>query len=136
MDLQTSLKIAASGMTAQSARLRVASENLANAQSTATEPGGEAYRRKTIHFENSFDRALGVHLVEVDRYGTDGSEQPKRHEPDHPAADADGNVAYPNVNTLAELMDMREAQRSFEANLGAMRQARGMLQRMIDLLRG
>ena len=135
MDLETSMRIAASGMKAQASRLRVASENLANAQSTATEPGGEAYRRKTIQFENELDRSLGAHLVEVERYGLDRSEQPQRYEPDHPAADEQGNVSYPNVNPLIELMDMREAQRSFEANLGAMRQARSMLQGLIDLLR-
>lgn len=136
MDLHASIKIAAAGMQVQSARMRVTSENLANAQSTAQEPGGEAYRRKTIEFDQHLNRQTGLETVGVKRYGIDRSEQPKRFEPDHPAADVDGFVAYPNVNPLLELMDMREAQRSFEANLTAMGQARGMLQRMIEQLRG
>lgn len=136
MDLAASLKIAAAGMKVQSARMRVTSENLANAQSTANEPGGEAYRRKTIQFEETLDRELGINLVDVKRYGIDRSDLPKRFEPAHRAADENGFVSYPNVNPILELMDMREAQRSFEANLTAMRQARGMLQRMLDVLRG
>ena len=135
MDLQTSLKIAAAGMKVQSSRMRVTSENLANAQSTGQQPGAEAYRRKTIEFDQRLDRELGIELVSVKRYGIDRSDLPKRFEPAHPAADADGFVSYPNVNPLLELMDMREAQRTYEANLTAMKQARGMLQRMLDLLR-
>ncbi|MEZ5825098.1 MAG: flagellar basal body rod protein FlgC [Geminicoccaceae bacterium] len=136
MNLETSMRIASAGMQVQSSRMRVASENLANAQSTSTEPGGEAYRRKTIHFENVLDRKLGIELVEVDRYDVDQSELPKRFDPQHRAADADGYVSMPNVNPLTELMDMREAQRSYEANLGAMKQARSMLMKTIELLRG
>lgn len=135
MDLQDSIKIAGAGLKVQSARMRVTSENLANAQSTAQEPGGEAYRRKTIEFDQKLNRELGLELVTVKRYGVDRAEQPKRFEPEHPAADIDGFVAYPNVNPLLELMDMREAQRSYEANLSAMRQARSMLQRMLEQLR-
>lgn len=135
MDLHASIKIASAGMKVQSARMRVTSENLANAQSTAQEAGGEAYRRKTIEFDQELNRELGVETVAIKRYDVDKSEQPKRFEPDHPAADADGFVSYPNVNPLLELMDMREAQRSYEANLTAMRQARGMLQRMLEQLR-
>jgi len=135
MNLETSLKIAAAGMHAQSARLRVTSENLANAQSTGQAPGADPYRRKTISFANVLDRATGAELVEVRRYGVDRSPFELRFEPSHPAADADGYVAYPNVSPLIELMDMREAQRSFEANLTAMQQARDMLQRTLDLLR-
>ena len=136
MNLETSMRIASSGMQVQSARLRVSAENLANAQSTANEPGGEAYRRKTIEFANRLDRELGVHLVEVDRYDVDRSELPKEFDPQNRAADADGYVSRPNVNPLTELMDMREAQRSYEANLGAMKQARSMLLKTIELLRG
>ena len=135
MNLETSLKIAAAGMHAQSARLRVTSENLANAQSTAQAPGADPYRRKTISFANVLDRATGAELVEVRRYGVDRAPFDMRFEPSHPAADARGYVAYPNVSPLVELMDMREAQRSFEANLTAMQQAKGMLQRTLDLLR-
>lgn len=135
MDLESSMRIAASGMKAQSARLRVTAENLANAESTARTPGGDPYRRKTISFAERLDRRLGVELVEVDRYGVDNTAFPMRYDPGHPAADAKGYVKEPNVNTLVELMDMREAQRSYEANLNAQQQARAMLQKTLDLLR-
>lgn len=135
MNLETSLRIAAAGMHAQSARLRVTAENLANAQSTAQEPGADPYRRKTISFGNVLDRATGAQLVQVRRYGQDSAPFEERFEPSHPAASAAGYVRYPNVNPLVELMDMREAQRSFEANLTAMQQASGMLKRTLDLLR-
>ncbi len=135
MDLETSLKIAAAGMHAQSARLRVTAENLANARSTGETPGDDPYRRKTISFANALDRATGAELVEVRRYGRDTAPFEQRFEPSHPAANDKGYVSYPNVNPLIELMDMREAQRSFEANLAARQQARGMLQRTLDLLR-
>mgnify|MGYP001090396017 CR=1 FL=1 len=135
MDLETSLKIAAAGMHAQSARLRVTAENLANARSTGEAPGDDPYRRKTVSFANALDRATGAELVEVRRYGRDTAPFEQRFEPSHPAANDKGYVSYPNVNPLIELMDMREAQRSFEANLAARQQARGMLQRTLDLLR-
>ncbi len=135
MNLETSLKIAAAGMHAQSARLRVTSENLANAQSTAQTPGGDPYRRKTISFANVLDRAIGAELVEIRRYGIDRAPFELRFEPSHPAADDKGYVKYPNVSPLVELMDMREAQRSFEANLAARQQASDLLQRTLDLLR-
>ncbi len=135
MNLETSLKIAAAGMQAQSARLRVTAENLANAQSTAQVPDDDPYRRKTISFANVLDRATGASLVQVRRYGVDPGPFEERFEPSHPAANAAGYVRYPNVNPLIELMDMREAQRSFEANLTTLQQARGMLQRTLDLLR-
>jgi flagellar basal-body rod protein FlgC len=135
VNLETSLKIAAAGMHAQSARVRITSENLANAQSTAQTPGADPYRRKTISFANVLDRATGAELVEVRRYGVDRAPFERRFEPSHPAADAEGYVEYPNVSPLVELMDMREAQRSFEANAAARQQASGMLQRTLDLLR-
>jgi flagellar basal-body rod protein FlgC len=135
MDLERSMRIAASGMKAQSARLRVTAENLANAESTSRTPGGDPYRRKTISFADRLDRQLGARLVEVARYGVDQSAFPTRHEPGHPAADAKGYVKEPNVNPLVEMMDMREAQRSYEANLNAQQQARSMLQKTLDLLR-
>ncbi len=135
MDLSTSMRLAAAGMKTQSARMRVVSENLANAKSTAETPGGEGYRRQVLTFGNRFDRALGAEMVEVTRRGVDQSPMDRRYEPSHPAADGEGYVLYPNVNPLIELMDMREAQRSFEANLSGMQQARSMLQRLIDVLR-
>ncbi len=135
MDLSKAMHISAAGMRVQGARLRVVAENLANADSTAERPGGEPYRRKTIAFENALDRELGVELVRVARYGVDPSAPPLRHDPGHPAADADGYVRTPNVEPMIELMDMREAQRSFEANLNALRLARSMIERALDLLR-
>ncbi len=135
MDLGTAMRIASSGMKAQSARLRVTAENLANVESTAQAPGGDPYGRKTITFAGRRDRELGAELVDVKRYGVDRSDFELRHEPGHPAADAAGYVKYPNVNTFVELMDMREAQRSYEANLNALGLARSLQQKTIDLLR-
>jgi flagellar basal-body rod protein FlgC len=135
MDLATAMSIATSGMKAQSARLRVTAENLANAESTAQAPGGDPYRRKTITFDNHLDRELGAQVVEIERYGTDPTPFELVYEPGHPAADTKGCVKRPNVNEFVELMDMREAQRSYEANLNALQLARSMQQRTIDLLK-
>ena len=134
-DLISSLKISAAGMKVQGSRLRVIAENLANVDSLPTEPGKSPYRRKTIFFQNILDRKLGLNLVEVKKVGLDKSEFSNRLDPSHPAANEDGYVKVPNVKTLVEVMDMREAQRSYEANLTAIRSARSMLTRTIDLLR-
>ena len=134
-DLISSLKISAAGMKVQGSRLRVIAENLANVDSLPTEPGKSPYRRKTIFFQNILDRKLGLNLVEVKKVGLDKSEFSSRLDPSHPAANEDGYVKIPNVKTLVEVMDMREAQRSYEANLTAIRSARSMLTRTIDLLR-
>jgi flagellar basal-body rod protein FlgC len=135
MDLGTAMRIATSGMKAQSARMRVTAENLANVESTAQVPGGDPYRRKTITFAGKRDRELGAELVDVKSYGVDRGDFELRYEPGHPAADAAGYVKYPNVNAFIELMDMREAQRSYEANLSALGVARSLQQKTIDLLR-
>lgn len=135
MDLRHAMHVAAAGMRVQGTRMRLVAQNLANAESTALRPGGEPYRRQTITFQNRMDRALGVETVEVARTGTDPSAFDRRFEPGHPAADPDGYVLTPNVDPLLEMMDMREAQRSFEANLNALTLARTMIQRTIDLLR-
>jgi flagellar basal-body rod protein FlgC len=135
MDLSTAMRVAASGMKAQSARLRVVAENLANVDSTAQVPGGDPYRRKTISFAERHDRQEGADLVDVKSYGTDPTPFELRYEPGHPAADANGYVKHPNVNEFVELMDMREARRSYEANLNALELAKSMAQRTIDLLR-
>lgn len=133
--LKASQKIAASGLDAQSHRMRVIAENMANAQSTASAPGGNPYTRKTIVFADVFDEALGANLVGVDQIGTDPSPYRIESNPGHPAADADGNVKYPNVNILMEMSDMREANRSYEANLQMMKQSRAMVMMTVDLLR-
>jgi flagellar basal-body rod protein FlgC len=135
MDLDIAMRVASAGMKLQAARLRVVSENLANAESTAREPGGEPYRRKLLEVAARRDRETGAVLATVRRYGVDRGELPVRHLPGHPAADAAGYVRFPNVNPLIELADMREAQRSYEANLNAMHMARSMLQRTLDILR-
>ena len=135
MDLGTAMRIATSGMKAQSARMRVTAENLANVESTAQVPGGDPYRRKTITFAGKRDRELGAEFVAVKSYGLDRGDFELRYEPGHPAADAAGYVKYPNVNAFIELMDMREAQRSYEANLSALGVARSLQQKTIDLLR-
>ncbi len=135
MDLSSAMTIAAAGMKVQSARLRVTAENLANAESTALAPGGDPFRRKTISFAERRDRATGLELVDVRRYGVDRGDFELRYQPGHPAADEAGYVKFPNVNPLIELSDMREAQRSYEANLNALQLARQMIGRMLDLLR-
>jgi flagellar basal-body rod protein FlgC len=122
-------------MRAQGTRLRVIAENIANANSLPTEPGGQPYQRKLVSFKNQLDKELGLETVRVRKVIPDRSEFARRFDPSHPAADADGYVLAPNVNILIEMMDMREAQRSYEANLTAMRSARSMMQSTIRLLR-
>jgi flagellar basal-body rod protein FlgC len=134
--LQSSLKIAASGLEAQSARLRVVSENLANVNSTGNVAGADPYRRKTITFNAELDRALGAQSVAIKEYGSDKAPFRVEHDPGHPAADANGNVKMPNVNLLVEMADMREANRSYEANLQVVKQSRSMVSMVIDLLKG
>ena len=135
MDLMESLMISAAGMRAQGQRLRVVAENLANADSVSEVPGGDPYRRKTISFKNALDRELGLETVQVSKVGHDQSDFRMKYDPGNPAADAKGYVKLPNVNSLIEMTDMREAQRSYEANLRAIEVARTMLQRTIDLIR-
>src|SRR5690349_3936367 len=117
MDLETAIRVAASGLSAQSGRLRVISENLANADSTGTTPGAEPYRRKIVTFHSVLDKALGVATVALGKPQTAGGDFERKYDPAHPAADAQGYVMVPNVNPMLEMMDMREAQRSYEANL-------------------
>jgi flagellar basal-body rod protein FlgC len=135
MDLMESLMISAAGMRAQGQRLRVVAENLANADSVAEVAGGDPYRRKTISFKNALDKELGLETVQVSKVGVDPSDFRMKYEPGNPAADAKGYVKLPNVNSLIEMTDMREAQRSYEANLRAIEVAPTMLQRTIDLIR-
>lgn len=129
------MKVSASGLKAQSDRLRVVSQNIANAESSGTRPGEEPYRRKTISFKDHFDRELGVETVMVSGYGTDDSEFNRKYDPTHPAADAEGYVLMPNVNTIVEMMDMREARRGYEANLNMIESSKAMLNQTINLLR-
>ncbi len=135
MELFDTLFISASGMRVQGERLRVIAENLANVDSTGETPGSDPYRRKTVTFRNQLDREMGVDLVKVAKVGTDPSEFRKKYDPGNPAADKDGYVSLPNVNALVEMTDMREAQRSYEANLKVIEASRSMLSRTIDVLR-
>jgi flagellar basal-body rod protein FlgC len=135
MDFFKTLAIAASGLRAQSGRMRIISENIANADSVPSQPGADPYRRKIPTFETEFDRALNVQLVELGKVQTDASDFRLKYEPGHPAADSNGNVKYPNVNALVEMTDMREAQRSYQANINVITATRRMLQRTIDILR-
>lgn len=134
MDITKILDVSASGLKAQSDRMRVIAENLANASSAATEPGGEPYRRKIVTFKNVLDRKLGVENVEVADIKGDQRPFDRRYDPGHPGADKNGYVLMPNVRSLIEMTDMREAQRSYEANLGMITIAKDMLRRTIDLL--
>lgn len=134
--LKSISSIAASGMEAQSLRMRVASENIANANATASSPGEAPYSRKTVHFVSQPMRDLGVSRVAVKQVGVDQTTPfSVQHDPGNPAADASGNVKMPNVNPLIEMADMREASRSYSANLQMMKQARSMISMTIDLLR-
>jgi len=133
--LSTALRLAGSGLDAQSERLRIVSENIANAQSTGEAPGAEPYQRKTVSFRVELDRASGGDAVAVARIGRDDSAFPLEHLPGHEAADAGGYVKMPNVNMLVEMADLREANRSYEANLQVFRQARELISMTIDLLR-
>ena len=116
-DLLKTFAISGAGMRVQGERLRVISQNIANADSLPQDPNGKPYRRQTVTFRNELDRAIGLDTVRVNKVRPDMSEFGKRYEPSHPAADADGYVLTPNVNRLVEMTDMREAQRSYEANL-------------------
>lgn len=135
MDLDKALGIAARGMDAQTTRLRVIAENLANQDTTGSTPGADPYRRKTVTFENRLDRQLDVDTVRVREIGRDRSDFTQRYDPFNPAASTDGYVKAPNVNSLVEIMDMREAERSYSANLAVMQASRTMLTRTIELLR-
>ena len=134
-DLLRTLKISTAGMKAQGTRLRVISENVANADSLPTSPGGLPYRRKVVTFRNELDRTIGVEKVLVDRIGVDKSDFSRKYDPSHPAADAQGYVLAPNVNSLMEMMDMREAQRSYESNMSVIKSSKTMLQDTIALMR-
>jgi len=136
MDLDRALNVSAAGMAAQSTRLRVVAENMANQDTTGNAPGTDPYRRKTVTFANRLDRELGVQTVRAQRIGTAAGEFPEHYEPAHPAADARGYVRTPNVDSLVEMMDMREAQRSYSANLSVLETTRSMLLRTIESLRG
>jgi len=129
------LQIAAAGLRAQASRMRVIAENVANADSTGRTPDADPYRRQIPVFDAVMDRELGARVVRMDEVRPDQSEFKLSYEPGHPAANAEGYVKYPNVSSLIEMMDMRDAQRTYEANLTMVEGTRRMLERTLDLLR-
>ena len=135
MDFIKSISIAASGLRAQAGRMRVLSENIANADSTAQAPGQDPYRRRIPTFVSQLDRALDARTVGLGPVRTDPSDFVSKYQPGHPAADAAGYVKFPNVNSLVEMTDMREAQRSYEANINVIGATRRMIQRTLDILK-
>ena len=134
-NLSVSADIAVSGMKAQAERLRIISENMANADSVGVHPGEDPYRRQVVTFKNYIDKETGAQMVKVDKVVPDKSEFQMKYMPNHPAANAQGYVAMPNVNPLIEMMDMKEAQRSYEANMSMMQTARDMNSSILDVLK-
>jgi flagellar basal-body rod protein FlgC len=135
MDLIKAMEMAAKGMKAQGVRMRIISENMANAETTGKSAGQDPYRRQIVTFKDQVNKTTHAREVSVDKVTTDNSDFIMKYDPSHPAADAKGYVKMPNVNPLIEMMDMREAQRSYEANLGVIEMSRSMLMKTIDLLR-
>ena len=127
-------KTAASGMRAQSERLRLVSENVANSSSTAQTPGGDPYKRKLVSFEASVDARTGAAIVQLGEVIEDTTDFTLRYDPSHPAADENGYIKLPNVNPLIEMSNMREAARSYEANLSMIENARQMRRQLVDML--
>ena len=134
-DIIKTMRISGAGMKTQGARLQIIAQNVANANSLPQAEGGQPYRRQVMTFKNAFNEALGMNTVRVDKVRPDRSEFGKRFDPNHPAADEDGYVLTPNVNMLIEMTDMREAQRSYEANLNVIKTSKAMLNSTIDVLR-
>lgn len=135
MDLIDSVHISAAGLAAQSARLKVVSQNIANAESVGTRDGKDPYRRKTISFKDALDSETGLQMVKTDKVGTDRSEFLKKYEPANPNADAEGYVLYPNVNPVLEMIDMREARRGYEANLNVIEASKAMFNSSLNVIR-
>lgn len=133
--LSAASKIAGSGLEAQATRLRIVSENIANARSTGDTPGADPYRRKLITFGAELNKIEGVELVGVKKLGVDKSDFIQEFDPSHPAADERGMVKMPNVNMLIEMADMREANRTYDANLQTIKQTRELVSATIDLLK-
>ncbi len=135
MDLLDTIHVSSAGLKAQQDRLKVVSQNIANADSIGTRPGEQPYRRKTISFKTALDKESGIMMVKTNKIGVDRSEFPTRYEPSNPAANAEGYVQYPNVSSINEMMDMREARRGYEANLNVIEASKAMLNQTISLLR-
>lgn len=126
--------ISGSALKAQSQRMKIIAENVANANTTPSSPGQKPYQRQVITFKKEFDKALGAYKVKVDGVRQDNSEFVKKFDPSHPAADAQGYIMQPNVNPLIETMDMSEASRSYQANLDVISASRSMVLKTIGML--
>lgn len=135
-NLVSSIRASGSGLATQSARIRVVSENIANANSTSRTAGGDPYQRKTISFMEALEKETGANIVIVNDISRDKTDYPIEFDPANPAADENGNVKLPNVNAIIEMADMREANRSYEANIQVIKQARDLISMTIDLMRG
>ena len=135
MDLINTIHISSSGLKTQQDRLKVVAQNIANSESVGTRSGQAPYRRKTISFKNQLDRETGAMMVKTNKIDVDRSDFVKKYEPAHPQADAQGYVLYPNVNSITEMMDMREARRGYEANLNVIESSKAMLSQTLGLLR-
>jgi flagellar basal-body rod protein FlgC len=135
VDFIRSIAVAASGLRTQAGRMRIIAENIANADSTAQSAGADPYRRRIPTFRSELDRTLQARVVNLGKVQSDPSQFTSKYQPGHPAADASGNVKYPNVNSLVEMTDMREAQRSYEANINVIGATRRMIQRTLDILK-
>jgi len=135
MEISKSMDIAAAGLAAQNERLKVIAQNIANADSTATVPGGDPYKRKTVSFKHVMDKQLGMEKVVVNKIGTDNSPFPRKLDPTNPIAGPDGYVQTPNVNMLVEMTDMKEARNAYEANLSVIDSSKTMVQHTLELLR-
>ncbi len=134
MNFGTTLNISAAGLAAEGARLQIIAQNLANAQSTGSSPGSTPYRRQTVSFADRMNSATGVKMVKVSQIGQDQAPFPLKYDPSNPAANKQGYVKMPNVNSFVELMDMQQAQRAYNADLAAMNASRSMLSRTLGLL--
>lgn len=134
MDLSKIMKLSAAGLKVQNERMRVIAENVANANTLPEKPGEQPYRRKVVTFKNELDRETGARTVAVDRVREDSSDFGRRYDPGHPAADKEGYVQTPNVKSMVEMMDMRRAQRSYEANLSVIRTSRTIVQNLLGVL--
>lgn len=135
MDLINTIHISSSGMKVQQDRLKIVAQNIANSESVGTREGQAPYRRQTISFKNALDKETDTQMVKTNKIGKDKSDFVKKFEPQHPQADAQGYVLYPNVNSISEMMDMREARRSYEANLNMVESSKAMLSSTINILR-
>jgi flagellar basal-body rod protein FlgC len=135
MDFLKTLMISSSGLKVQNGRMRIIAENMANADSVASTPGGDPYRRKIPTVQSKFNKELDAAVVQMGKVAQDSSDFDTRYEPGSPAADANGMVKYPNVQPLVEMVDMQSAQRTYEANLNVVGTTRSMMQKTIDILK-